>query len=179
MLVATATKQWTLQELHSLPDDGNKYELLRGELLVTPPPTDDHETIAARLTRLLDPFVARHKLGFVYHPRAVYRKEGSELEPDLMVRQPQPDRKAKWNTAPLPVLVVEIISPYTGRRDRTIKRDFYMETGIPEYWIVDGEREMVTVVRPGHDDAVERERLIWRPAAVSEGLVVDVESMFR
>ena len=49
------TKVWTLEELHSLPDDGNKYELIRGELFVTPAPTNDHETISARLTRLLDP----------------------------------------------------------------------------------------------------------------------------
>jgi hypothetical protein len=53
VFMAAATKVWTLEELHSLPDDGNKYELIHGELFVTPPPTDPHETIAARLTRLL------------------------------------------------------------------------------------------------------------------------------
>jgi len=69
--MTTRLKVWTLKELHSLPDDGNKYELVRGELLVTPPPPDEHETIAARLTRLLDPFVAANELGFIYRPRAV------------------------------------------------------------------------------------------------------------
>ncbi len=78
MPMATATKRWTLEELHRLPDDGNKYELVRGDLFVTPPPTDAHETILARLTRLLDPYVAAHGLGFVYRPRAVLRFEGSE-----------------------------------------------------------------------------------------------------
>lgn len=73
---------------------------------------------------------------------------------------------------------MEIISPYTGRRDRRIKRDVYMATGIPEYWIVDGERELVTVVRPGHDDAVESEPFTWRPAEASDGLVIDVASLF-
>ena len=94
MHMATVTKQWTLEEVHSLPDDGNKYELVRGELFVTPPPTDPHETIAARLSRLLDPYVAEHGLGYVYHPRAVMRFDGSEVEPDLMVRQPQPAKGA-------------------------------------------------------------------------------------
>ena len=51
--VPTKTKVWTLEELHSLPDDGNKYELVHGELFVTPPPTVDHEEIAARLDRVL------------------------------------------------------------------------------------------------------------------------------
>src|ERR1043166_3416183 len=79
------TKVWTLEDLHSLPDDGKKYELIRGVLCVTPGPTDQHETIAARLTRLLDPYVARQGLGYVYHPRAVFNIAGSEVEPDLMV----------------------------------------------------------------------------------------------
>jgi len=50
MAVGMQVKRWTLQELHSLPDDGNRYELIDGELFVTPPPTDAHETIAARLS---------------------------------------------------------------------------------------------------------------------------------
>ena len=48
MQMVAPTRQWTLEELHSLPEDGNKYELIRGELFVTPPPTDNHETISAR-----------------------------------------------------------------------------------------------------------------------------------
>jgi len=83
MAMAAQTKQWTIEEAHSLPDDGNKYEVVRGELFVTPPPSDDHETITARLTRILDPFVAANSLGMVYHARAVMRFGDSEVEPDL------------------------------------------------------------------------------------------------
>jgi Uma2 family endonuclease len=58
---AQQTKRWTLAELHRLPeDDGNTYEVVHGELFVTPPPTVDHETVAARLVRVLDPYVERH-----------------------------------------------------------------------------------------------------------------------
>lgn len=88
MRMAELTHRWTIAELYRLPDDGNKYELVRGELFVTPPPTDWQETIGARLTRILDPYVAAHGLGLVYHPRAVVRiGEDTEVEPDLMVRQ--------------------------------------------------------------------------------------------
>lgn len=106
--MATKLRRWTLRDLHSLPDDGNKYELVRGELFVTPAPTDRHETILARLTRLLDPYVAANNLGFVYHPHAVFRHDGSETEPDLMVRHPRTGRAKHdkvnddWDDAPTP-----------------------------------------------------------------------------
>ena len=79
MAVATKTKVWTLDEVHSLPDDGNTYELVRGELFVTPPPTVNHEEIAARLNRILVPFVATHQLGnvffVVFRPEAFRRRQ--------------------------------------------------------------------------------------------------------
>ena len=109
MHMAAITKQWTLAEVHSLPDDGNKYELVRGELFVTPPPTDPHETIGARLGRVLDPYVEAQGLGYVFHARAVMRFEGSEVEPDLMVRQPKVPGTVDWDEAP---------TPFTDRRDR-------------------------------------------------------------
>jgi len=122
-MVATL-KRWTLEEVHSLPDDGNKYELVRGELFVTPPPNPDHESIAARLSRVLDPYVEVQKLGFVYHPRAVMRFEGSEVEPDLMVRQPNARGAKDWEQSPTPILIVEIQSPSTRRRDNDVRFSF-------------------------------------------------------
>lgn len=56
MHMAGGTKQWTLEELHALPDDGNKYEVIDGELYVTPPPSPEHGTILARLSRILEPW---------------------------------------------------------------------------------------------------------------------------
>ena len=96
------SKKWTLHELHRLPDDGNKYELVRGQLYVTPPPSDQHEELLAILHELLAPYVARHGLGRVYRPRAVLRRHGSEVEPDLMVRPIPPKQPIAWEEAPLP-----------------------------------------------------------------------------
>ena len=73
MAMSMPAKAWTLEELHRLPDDGNKYELIRGELFVTPPPSVDHEELLARLTDVLAEYVKKHDLGRVYHPRAVIR----------------------------------------------------------------------------------------------------------
>ena len=178
MHMATQTKQWTLEELHSLPDDGNKYELVRGELFVTPPPTDEHETIIARLTRILDPFVAANGLGMVYHARAVMRFEGSEVEPDLMVRQPKTPGSRDWDDAPTPSLIVEVISPSTRRREHEHKRQLYLDAGVPEYWIVDPERHSIRIIRPGKADEVATDQLTWSPPGVDAALVVDVPAVF-
>lgn len=168
-------KKWTREELHSLPDDGNKYELIRGELFVTPAPTVSHETIVARLTRILDPYVAANDLGYVFHRGAVVNvDEESEVEPDLMVRQP-PDREdAGWADGPLPILVVEVASDSTRRRDRVRKRGIYADAGIPEYWIVDGRDRTIRIVRLGHEDVTTQDSLVWHPDGVDTPLVISV-----
>lgn len=181
MAVALQTKRWTLRDLHVLPEDGNKYELIDGELFVTPPPTDEHETIAARLTRILDPYVSAQRLGLVFHPRAVLRHRGSEAEPDLMVRAAHPRRTGRdrdWSRAPTPILVVEIASPYTRRRDRDQKRDYYLRAGVAEYWMVDAEERTITIVRPDRHDETVADRLTWRPRGASEPLVVALVDVF-
>lgn len=179
MHMATRTKQWTLEEVHSLPDDGNKYELVRGELFVTPPPSEVHETILARLSRILDPYVAVNGLGMVYHPRSVMRFEGSEVEPDLMVRQPRSDKSRDWDFAPTPILIVEVLSGTTRRRDLGQKRDLYLDAGVPEYWIVDPEGMSIRVVRAGHADEVITDRLAWSPPGTQQSLIVELAQVFR
>jgi Uma2 family endonuclease len=178
MHMAPATKQWTLDELHSLPDDGNKYELIHGELFVTPAPAPTHETILARLRRALEPYVVANDLGLVFSPRSIVQIRGSEVEPDLMVRtvpKPLPRDWAKW---PVPILVVEVNSPTTRRRDNVQKRDFYLEIGVPEYWIVDPPARNVRTVKRNTADDVVSEALFWEPPGVNEPLRVDVRALF-
>ncbi len=177
MHMALKTKRWTLPELHSLPDDGNKYELVRGELFVTPAPTYDHETIAARLGRVLDRYAEEHGLGFAYRPRSVMRFEGSEVEPDLMVRAALTGR-TDWENAPTPLLVVEIHSPTTRRRDNLQKRTLYLEAGVDEYWMVDPEQRTITAIRADETDVVAADRLEWSPKDASEPLSIDVAAIF-
>ena len=178
MHMATETKRWTLDEVHRLPDDGNKYELVRGDLLVTPPPSDDHETILAALTPLLDPYVAAHALGRVYHPRAVMRFAGSEVEPDLMVRQTRAPGSRDWEDAPTPILVVEVVSPTTRRRDHLQKRSLYIDAGVAEYWIVDADWREVRAVRAGQRDQIVTDILRWQPPGAPVPLSIPLDAMF-
>jgi Uma2 family endonuclease len=176
MHMATKLKRWTLEEVHSLPDDGNKYELIRGQLFVTPPPAPEHEAVAARLTHKLVPYVDAQRLGMVYHPRAVIQFEGSEVEPDMMVRQ-MLKKRIKWDRQPVPILVVEILSPYTRRRDQTDKRSLYMDAGVDEYWIVDPEQRTIRSIRRDGADIVNVDTLAWNPAGATQPLLISVSEI--
>jgi Uma2 family endonuclease len=171
-------KAWTLEELHRLPDDGNKYEVIRGELFVTPPPSVDHEEVLARLSAILTTYVERYGVGRVYRPRAVIRFEGSEAEPDLMVRPVTLGVHGNaWEKLPPPLLVVEALSPTTRRRDLVNKREYYLDAGAGEYWVLDIERREIRIIRREKADVVVRDSLVWRSVA-AEPLVLDVAALF-
>ncbi len=180
MAMSNRIESWTLADLHRLPEDGNRYELVRGDLFVTPPPSVAHQEIVDVLASLLHPYVMRHALGRLRFPRSVVRMgSDSEVEPDLMVRPVTARLPASWDTTPLPILVVEVTSATTRRRDRVEKRELYLRAGIPEYWIVDRERRSIRVVRPGADDVETSAVLEWRPLGETEPLTLDVAELFR
>lgn len=178
MPMATVAKRWTLDELHSLPDDGNKYEVVRGELFVTPAPTPTHETVCTRLHRILDRYVEREGLGVVYRPRAVLQFEDSEVEPDLMVRQEHTGDSNSWASAPVPSLIVEVFSPSTKRRDAKQKRDLYVDAGVGEYWMVDPDRRVIIVIGRGQENAIVTDVMSWHPVAARVALSFPVAPVF-
>src|ERR1041384_2200889 len=105
MGMAISIPRYTVDDLDRLPDDGNRYELLDGELLVTPAPSAGHQRIVAWLSEKLTPFVLAHGIGVVHHPRSVIIIDGAQVEPDLMVLPRIPFDE--WDGAPTPMLVVE------------------------------------------------------------------------
>ena len=182
MAMPDTLDRWSLAELHRLPDDGNRYELVRGQLFVTPAPSYAHQCLVDDLAAALFPYVARHELGRVSFPRGVVRVgTDTEVEPDLMVRprlSSHPDQLT-WESIPLPLLVIEVLSETTRRRDRVEKRNLYRDLGIPDYWIVDGERRVVRVVRPGADDVDVAAVLTWQPAGAAEPFELGLPGYFR
>ena len=178
MVMAQTTGAWTLAELYRLPDDGNKYEVVDGELFVTPAPSPGHERLASKLLAILLPYVLRHQLGEVYTPRFVVRTEDSEVEPDLMVRPATTTLPETWEEMPTPLLVVETLSNTTRRRDREQKREFYLRIGVAEYWIVDRFSRTIQIVRTDVDDLVTDSKLVWHPTGATEALHIDVAAYF-
>src|SRR5437868_351283 len=148
MHMALETRRWTRADLDRLPDDGNTYEVVRGELFVTPPPRDEHKVAVTRLLHLIVPYLEKHKIGWIEIPRAVMIFEGSQVEPDFMVRRID-GFELPTERQPAPLLVVEVLSDSTARRDRTAKRSLYFDAGVAEYWMVDVEQKTITVARPG------------------------------
>ncbi|HYV99198.1 MAG TPA: Uma2 family endonuclease [Gemmatimonadaceae bacterium] len=175
--MAVSAKVWTLAELDALPEDGNRYELVHGELLVSPGPAPSHEEIVRRLHELLAPFVAKHRLGAIYRPRAVVQHGGDQVEPDLQVRAQLP-MAARWADAPAPTLVVEVLSPSDTAARQVLKREFYREVGVAEYWVVDAMNRTITMFESDGMVLVDRV-LQWHPLAASEVLTIELEELFR
>ena len=178
MAMPAALRRWTLDDLQRLPDDGNKYEVVRGHLFVTPAPAPRHEVILARLSRILEPYIEAQSLGRIYRPRAIIRFEDSEVEPDLMVRAEPPMIDTSSEAWPMPVLVVEVLSRTTRRRDFVDKRELYLDMDVAQYWIVDADARRIHVVRGKNDDTSVGDEMHWHPVAASEPLTFATHQLF-
>ena len=122
-MVMLETKRWTRKMVLALPDDGNRYELFDGELLLTPAPTGLHQLALARLYEIVAPYVRANGLGQTMWSPADLSLGGEQLsQPDLFVMPSLPKDRRYWSAFPDPALVVEILSPGAERFDRTVKR---------------------------------------------------------
>lgn len=178
MRMAQKLRRWTRADLQDLPDDGNRYEVLDGALLVTPQASFGHQDVAMRLAAALMAYCDRHRIGHVVAPGAVVFG-GNELQPDVDVLPYGPyPRGQKWETLPTPLLVAEVRSDSTYRRDIGEKREAYQRERIPEYWVVDPEARRALVWTPeGDDPVIVTDALRWHPRADIEPLVIPLESI--
>jgi len=150
------TRLYTVDDVRAMPDDGNRYEIIDGELFVTPAPGTRHQRTLGRLYLLLGNYVSRHGLGELYFaPVDVVLGRLTLVEPDMLfIHRSRSDVITEREVIAAPDLAVEILSPSTARTDRGRKRALYQERGVTEYWIVDCEQEQVEVWRPGAMAAV-------------------------
>ena len=137
----------TYDDYAVLPCDGNRYEILEGELAVTPAPSPKHQTASVNLTVLLTQHIREKDLGKLFHaPVDLILESTAVLQPDLLFVS-----KARQNLITdraiegAPDLVIEILSPTTSRSDRVTKAQIYARHHVAAYWIVDPERETVEV----------------------------------
>jgi Uma2 family endonuclease len=141
----------TIADLDLTPDDGNRYELIEGELFVSRAPGIPHQRIVYNLLMALGTYLLRNPLGMLIPGPGVIFSELSGVIPDLVfVRQErQPEIAAGERVMGAPDLVIEVVSPgaENARRDRVVKRQLYRKYGVQEYWIVDPEQRAVEVYR--------------------------------
>jgi Uma2 family endonuclease len=130
-------------DLVATPDDGKRYEIIEGELYVTPSPNPVHQRVSKRLLRVLVDYFEGRSLGEVFHaPVDLILTRGDVFVPDLLVAADSGHVSKRGIEGP-PLLVVEILSPSTSRQDRGVKARRYAELGVEHYWIVDPERRSV------------------------------------
>jgi Uma2 family endonuclease len=171
---------YTADMVRALPDDGNRYEVVHGELLVTPAPRPLHQLAHIRLVLALGKYLEREPIGqLLSSPADISWGDDILVQPDLFVVRLDEARTLDWARMRHLPLVVEILSPSSTRADRFTKRRLYQEVGVPLYWMVDADAEAVEVWTPDATfPAFERERLVWHPEGATEPFVLPCAELF-
>ena len=177
-------KRWTAEEVRALMDEARpspRYELIDGELLVTPSPSPLHQRAVQRLARRLEDYIDYHRLGEVLiSPADLELEPESIVQPDVFVVPPGSEPLLKsWRAVRSLLLAVEVLSPSSARYDRVKKRRFFQRVGTPEYWVVDVDARAVERWRPGDERAeLLDERLEWHPVGAGEPFTLDLVAFF-
>lgn len=167
----------TRADLDDFPDDGCRYELVDGQLLVSPLARRAHQFVVSRLTQRLMSWSEQHG-GIAYPGVNVDLADDTHLEPDVVWSSDE-DTSGEGFVAS-PTFVVEVASPSTRRFDRAVKRQRYAATGCREFWIVDidaGLIEVFLVTGGATGDPVEHRRGDSFTSAIFPGLVFDVDDL--
>ena len=140
MAMAISVPRYTLADLERFPDDGSRYELLDGVLIVTPSPAWQHQNVVTGLWLKLRLACPADMIAFVAPLDVVYG-DLTVLQPDVLVVR-RADLGERTVAGP-PVLAVEVLSPSTRHLDLAYKRARYEEAGCPSYWVIDPLRPSI------------------------------------
>lgn len=167
--------EWTAEMVRALPDDGNRYEVLDGELFVTPAPSWAHQAVLAWFFLPLATYVQRHSLGWArWSPADMAFGRLRLVQPDLFVVPSRAEGEPRdWSEVRSLLLALEVLSPSTAFADRNRKREIYQQQGVGEYWIVDPDARLVERWHPlDTRPEIVRDVLAWQPNAGIEPLTL-------
>jgi Uma2 family endonuclease len=170
---------YTPEMVRALPEDGNRYETVHGELLVTPSPRADHQYVIGRLHVPLYTYLQKFPLGEVFiSPADISWAPDILVQPDVFVVELAQARTLDWARMTGLLLAVEVLSPSSIRHDRFTKRRAYQEHGIPVYWIIDIETRSAEIWTPEATTPRRvQDRLAWLPAGAAEPLAIPLEEI--
>jgi Uma2 family endonuclease len=178
MAMALTIPRYTVEDLERFPEDGNRYELLDGVLLVTPAPALVHEIVISRIHARLAMAVQMPGHAHVFTRGAVTRLPDTQLEPDILVIPQRFPFDAKWHEITERWLAVETYSPSSRHYDREFKRDAYFALGLHEVWLVDPRYKLVEVCRgPGAGEFV-RDTIHWHVPTLDLVVPIDLAEVF-
>lgn len=181
MPMPTLRRRWTAADLADLPDDGNRYEVIDGELYVTPAPSLRHQEAVSVLSRILADYLDREGVGHAFFAPADIRFSSARLvQPDVFVTPLVNGRRPEhFDDVKRLLLAAEVLSPSTARTDRVVKRTIFREEAVDEYWIVDLDARTFERSTPA-DPRVEvlADVLRWHPAGADKPLEIDLVTYF-
>jgi len=172
---------YSAEMVRALPDDGNRYETVHGELLVTPAPRAWHQVVVQRLTMGLSQYVDGRGVGHVFaSPADISWSPDTLVQPDVFVVDLAEARTLDWSRMQHLLLAAEVLSPASLRADRFTKRRLYQEVGVPVYWVVDPDGAHVEVWTPDATFPIcERNSVTWQPAGAEEEFVLELAELFK
>lgn len=183
MGMPAATNDWTVAMLDALPEDGQRYELIDGELLVTPAPGMPHQDVVGELFFRLRAYLEGSEVAkAAVSPSDVWRGERSRnrVQPDVFVLRRVDGIKPAYPYVMRDlVLAVEVLSPANPLVDYHTKRELYLREGVSEYWVIDPDARIVTRWR-GLDEAGETNHLElrWKPDGMADDFVLNLPQFF-
>ena len=177
-----APAYYTADMVRAIPDDGNIYEVVHGELLVSPAPRLWHEEISARLLETVRAYLRQQPVGLAIGSRSdlSWGLRDVLVSPDLFVVPLEEARRLDWLTLRTVLLAAEVLSPSSIRADRFTKRRLYQERGVPLYWVIEPEERFAEIWRPEDDlPRIERQALVWTPIGASAPFTLELGDLFR
>jgi Uma2 family endonuclease len=178
MGMAIAASRITVKDLNNFPDDGHRYELLDGQLLVTPFPQGWHQVVANRLQYRLSVAVDLPGHAFVVGPGVVVRPPRTQLQPDILVTPSRFGPKMGWDKITENWLAVEVLNDDSRVYDRELKRDAYFALGVHQVWLVDRSTRCFEVsIAPGSSEIVT-DVIRWRVPTLDLIVSISLEEVF-
>jgi Uma2 family endonuclease len=172
---------WTADLARALPNDGKRYEVLDGELFVSPAPSFNHQRVVQHLFRLFDHWVRRHDIGEAFvAPAEIEFSARRLLQPDLFIIPQTPGfRPRMFSDVGRLLLAVEVQSPTTARADRVVKRNIFQEERVPEYWIVDPHGRVIERWTPNDErPEILSSSIRWQPNPRVLPVEIDLPHLF-
>ena len=170
--------RYTVDDIDRFPEDGNRYELLDGVLLVTPAPRAVHQIVVSRIQYRLTKAVGAPGHAHVVGPGAISVPPGTQLQPDILVYPSRFSPTTDWVRITEYWLAVEVLSRSSRMYDREFKRDAYFALGLREVWLVDARNECVEVCRDRGPGEITRDVIEWRPPALDVTVSMPLDQVF-
>lgn len=175
-------RRYTNAELDAWPDDGHRYELVGGVLIVTPPPGTRHEVAVRRILVRLAAALGEPEIAHVVGRSEIRADPDTKLEPDLLVFPAGRAIPEKWTDIKDWWLAVEVYSRSSRAYDRDTKRAAYLTLGVPEVWLVDPEEREITAWKRGDDAPIVHQAggtLRWTRPELPAPVELPVADVFR